>query len=75
MKTVIETLCFNERLQAVLLINKGRRIFARTLSLANEQQQFHLLHSFFAALSFAVKKISSNEVCLFFQFFVASIDM
>ncbi|MCP9261325.1 hypothetical protein DINM_004700 [Dirofilaria immitis] len=39
MKTIVETLCSNGRLQAVLLINKGRQMFVRTLSLANEQQR------------------------------------
>ncbi|VDO44493.1 unnamed protein product [Onchocerca flexuosa] len=63
MKIIIETLCLNSRLQDVLLINKGRQIFVRTLSLANEQQQLHLLKSFFAALSTVAKKVPSNEVC------------
>uniref|UniRef100_A0A0R3RG75 PAT1 domain-containing protein n=1 Tax=Elaeophora elaphi TaxID=1147741 RepID=A0A0R3RG75_9BILA len=62
MKTVVETLCLNGRLQAVLLINKGRQMFARTLSLANEQQQLHLLKSFFASLSTVIKKVPSNEM-------------
>ncbi|EJW76881.1 hypothetical protein WUBG_12208, partial [Wuchereria bancrofti] len=62
METIVQTLCLNERLQAVLLINKGRQIFARTLSFANEQQQLHLLKSFFAALSTLVKKVPSNEM-------------
>ncbi|CAG9540358.1 unnamed protein product [Cercopithifilaria johnstoni] len=62
MKTIIETLCLNGRLQAVLLINKGRQMFARTLSLANEEQQLYLLESFFVALSSVVKKVPSNEM-------------
>ncbi|OZC10014.1 hypothetical protein X798_02860 [Onchocerca flexuosa] len=62
MKIIIETLCLNSRLQDVLLINKGRQIFVRTLSLANEQQQLHLLKSFFAALSTVAKKVPSNEM-------------
>ncbi|EFO22422.1 hypothetical protein LOAG_06065 [Loa loa] len=62
MKTIIDTLCLNGRLQAVLLINKGRQMFARTLSLANEQQQLHLLTNFFVALSTVVKKVSSDEM-------------
>ncbi|KAL3993969.1 Topoisomerase II-associated protein PAT1 family protein [Acanthocheilonema viteae] len=62
MKTIIETLCLNGRLQAVLLINKGRQMFSRTLSLANEQQKLYLLKTFFVALSTVVKKVPSNEM-------------
>ncbi|KAM3719806.1 Protein PAT1 [Dirofilaria immitis] len=62
MKTIVETLCSNGRLQAVLLINKGRQMFVRTLSLANEQQRLHLLQSFFTVLSIVAKKVPSNEM-------------
>lgn len=63
METIIESLCLNGRLQAVLLINKGRQMFARTLSLANKHQQLYLLQNFFSALSTVSKKVPSNEVC------------
>ncbi|VDK88129.1 unnamed protein product, partial [Litomosoides sigmodontis] len=62
METIIETLCLNGRLQAILLINKGRQMFARTLSLASEHQQLYLLKNFFSVLSAVGKKVPSNEM-------------
>ncbi|VDN26652.1 unnamed protein product [Gongylonema pulchrum] len=66
LKAVIESLCSSDRLQTVLLINKGRQMFTRALALADEDQRVLLLKYFFTALTNAWKRLPTNEVCIFF---------
>ncbi|VDN37929.1 unnamed protein product [Gongylonema pulchrum] len=66
LKAVIDSLCSSDRLQTVLLINKGRQMFTRALALADEDQRVLLLKYFFTALTNAWKRLPTNEVCVLF---------